>query len=256
MRRLQLLVIALCLAAPTAASAQIVNAFSRLPGRPPKGVDGDLQLSVDWRSGNVDYLQVGGMLGGSWHQKRHTVFVLAEGDHQFAAGRLILEHSLEQVRYRYQVNDFLAPELFVQHEYAPFRRLALRVLYGGDLRFAMRVGDYVEVSFGFGLMGEHAGLLHDGLPSAGLVRDDLRYSTYLGLRIHAAHHLELGEVTFLQDRQDDPGDARLVSYTSLFGKVNDWLDLGVIFTVDVDGQPPPQVKPVDTSLRSFLSVSL
>ena len=128
MRRLQLLVIALCLAAPTAASAQIVNAFSRLPGRPPKGVDGDLQLSVDWRSGNVDYLQVGGMLGGSWHQKRHTVFVLAEGDHQFAAGRLILEHSLEQVRYRYQVNDFLAPELFVQHECAPFQRLALRVL--------------------------------------------------------------------------------------------------------------------------------
>lgn len=253
---LRALVLALCVAAPTAASAQVVNVFARAPGVPAKGVHGDLDLSADWRSGNVDFFDLEGALSGSWHRKRQTLLVAAEGEHVFASNQLVLEHTLESVRYRYRANDYISPEAFVEHQYTPFRRLALRLLVGVDLRFAVRFGAHFGLSFGFGLMGEHQVLLPDGGPSAGQITDDLRYTTYLAFATPLGTHLFLEETALLRDRQDDGGNLRLRSSTTVYGRVNDWLRLGVILTAVYDTRPPPGVLPGDTSFESAMWVDI
>ena len=48
-------------------------------------------------------------------------------------------------------------------------------------------------------MGEHEALLPDGLPGAGLLTDDLRYTTYAGLYVSLAKHLHFTEVVLFQD---------------------------------------------------------
>ena len=85
MRRLTLLCLVLCAAAPTAASAQIVNVLTRFPGERKPGLHGSVQLAVDWRTGNTEYLDLQGALSGEWLIGRHLILGLAQGERRSPA---------------------------------------------------------------------------------------------------------------------------------------------------------------------------
>ena len=130
------------------------------------------------------------------------------------------------------------------------------MLYGGDLRVALRLAKRLDVSAGVGVMGEHEAVVADGLPGAGHLTDDLRYTTYAGLYVSLAKHLHFTEVVLFQDSGTDSSDVRLYSYSGLFGQVNAWLEVGAILSVSFDSQPPPGVKTTDSALRTFVSIDI
>jgi putative salt-induced outer membrane protein YdiY len=252
-RRLLLLVIVV--AAPTAASAQIVNVLTRFPGERRPGLHGSVQLSVDWRTGNTPYLDLQGALAGEWLLGRHLILGLAQGEREITAGKVTLDHTMEHLRYRYHLTGLLRPEAFVQHELDLFRRLELRLLLGAGMRFDVLRGKSVALALGLALMGEHETLRQDGLPDAGQVTDDLRVSTYLALRLSVMKHLEATETVFVQPRIDDPTDLYALSETSLTAQANKVVSLALTFSLAYDSRPPLAVLPVDTALKTTVQVA-
>lgn len=257
MRRLLPLLIAIaCLAAPAAASAQIVNVLTRFPAKQGPGLHGQVQLSVDWRTGNTRYLDLKGDLAGAWRHGRHLVLALASAEREVSSGTVDLEHTMEHLRYRYRLTDLFRPEAFVQHELDFFRRLELRLLLGAGMRFDVVRATAVHLALGLALMGEHEVLRHDTLPDAGQVTNDLRLSSYVALRATVMKHVAVTETVFVQPRVDAPADFRMLSETGLTAEANQLVSLGLSFSVAYDSRPPIAVKRVDTVLKTTLAINL
>ena len=132
------LLLLLVLLTSRGAAAQIVNVQALFDdATAPLGASGAAELSLDWRTGSTSLLVARALVLGQWRTEKHTVLGAVRGEYGFARDELIVSKFLEHLRYRYRFTDWLAGELFLQHELDAFRRLRLRALAGAGPRFTL-----------------------------------------------------------------------------------------------------------------------
>jgi putative salt-induced outer membrane protein YdiY len=250
------LAIALALLAlhPADATAQIVNVQSRI-GEVPQGFSGQLEGTLDWRTGNVDLLATAGAATLRYRHDRHLAFAIARGEYGRSGepSRRFMARTFAHLRYRRELTPLVAIEGFGQHELDRFRRLELRALVGAGPRFTLLSGGTFGLALGTAYMLEREAL--DDNPDAsdaGRSTTTHRLSSYAIFSIKANENVSLVNTIYFQPAFADPGDLRLLEELSLVAKLSGWLAVKTAYALAYDAAPPSLLESTDSSLQTSL----
>jgi hypothetical protein len=245
----------LLVAAP--ASAQIVNVQPLVAkGEMKPGLAFALEGSLDYRTGNVDLVLATGNLLLRYRLGRHHVFLLSHAEIGIKSGAEFLSKDLEHLRYRVAVYGPIDLETFVQHDRDEFRRLSLRVVWGGGPRLRLLMTSRVEAAIAAAYLGEYEEIRQDKNPDAGTTRLMHRVSCYATVTVRLRPRLSLAETVYAQPRIGLPSDVRLLEETELLTQVTTRFSLKVAASIAFESVPPIAVKPLDTGLRVMLQLAL
>ena len=250
-----LLVVSLCaLLWARGACAQIVNVLPFVQDETEK-LSGSLQGGLDWREGNVELRLLRAGLTALYVVDRHLVLLVLRGEIGTKSGERFVAQVFEHLRYRTSITGPWRVEFFVQHESNEFRRLSLRALFGGGLRYERPVFGGRPLAIGATYMAEEERLRAGDEPDAGEETFSHRLSSYVSLEIGLAQGTELVQTFLVQPRLPRFGDVRLLSETSLVFPVIDPVDVRTSLSMAHDSAPPSGVASTDTTLRSTVEVS-
>jgi hypothetical protein len=244
------------MAAP--AHGQIVNVQSLVGRAVQDGWTGNAALSGDWLAGNsrlragsataTQYWRGGPWLGLLTVAGAYGIKGSATGWQETPFQQKIFEHG----RLRRQLSDHLSAEAFVQHEYDRWRRLELRALVGGGLRWDGHPIDGLALAAGLSLMGQAEQLLS---PKAGdplgLVYE-LRLSSYLSGALELSKNAAVSATLYAQPQPMDPADIRgLVDVALQVAATPRW-SLKLQHSLALDSRPPIGVEGYDATTKAAL----
>jgi hypothetical protein len=240
----------------SAAEAQIVNVQPLLAKHEMHpGLGLSLESSLDWRTGNVNLLLFAANLVARYRQGRHHVFVLGHAEVGIKGGERFLSKDLEHLRYRVAVYGPLDFETYLQHDRDEFRRLALRVVWGGGPRLRILMTRRYEAAVAASYLGEYQQLRDDDKPDAGATRLMHRVSTYATFVVRLGSRFSLAETVYAQPRIGLPRDVRLLEEVELLGNLTQHLSLKLAWTLAYDNVPPIGVEPLDTGMRVLFQLN-
>ena len=248
-------VFVLLTALPLTTTAQIVDVQARFAAEPEQGLHGGVAASADWRTGSVDILTLRAALTGHALYGKHLGLAFIEGEYARASGEKIIQRTMEQLRYRYDLAQRLAREAFLQHELNEFRRINLRALVGAGPRTTLVRGEIFTAALGLALMVEREHLRQDGEVDAGRRSTELRLSSYAVAQVEVLKNLSLAQTVYAQPRLDRFSDLRLLNQTALTAKANPNVGLTLSLNLFWDRAPPASVPPLETQLRTTLAVT-
>lgn len=253
------ILIAIGIALPLPAAAQIVNIQGALAKPPEKdGVAAQLEAKLDWREGNNQLFEVGG--GGSLLVRRGRLLglAIARGEYGNAGeGIAIARKSFEHVRVRMTIDERWRWEAFAQHEYDQFRRLSVRALAGSGPAFQLVNTDRVAALAGVAYLFEFERLDHrSGVADRGRRDFASRGSLYVTGTEKLGAGASIVQTIYIQPRLDDFGDVRLLGELAVTSKLTKRIALTDGFVVAYDRTPPDGVRRYDTQLKVGLLVTL
>lgn len=235
----------------TAAHAQIVNVQGALAKPPAEdGAVGQVELKLSWREGNNPLFDIGG--AGSVVVRRGPVLglMLARGEYGTSRGLTLTRKSFEHVRARIELDRRWRWEVFGQHEYDQFRRLALRALVGSGPALQIVDDDAIVLLAGAAYLYEYERLdTRAGRIDAGERTTAHRGSAYVTGREDLGGGALIVETVYAQPRLDRPGDLRLLGELALQTRLSPRLGLRNSLTVAYDRTPPDGVQRYDTALE-------
>jgi hypothetical protein len=237
------------------ASAGIVNVQSSLVSPADEGLSGSLTGSALLKTGNVELLILRGQGTARYRSGDHLWVAIINGNFGRNTDGTFLSRTFEHIRYRYRLNKRLTAEAFTQHEYAKFRRLTFRALFGAGPKIDIVQKKKYSMAVGVAYMLELERLLDDGEIDAGNSDTAHRASSYVTGHYELDKRLQLVETFYVQPRLDDFGDIRLLNQSSLVVKANDKLSFSTSFSIAYDRAPPATIKRVDTQLTSSITLS-
>jgi len=246
--------LSISLLAGARANAQIVNVQPLIAASDAEGVSGVVDASVDVRTGNSELLLLSGSLLTRYRAGRHLIFLLARQEFGVQGGQRFLDKDFEHLRYRLALAPAFQMETFVQHDRDPFRRLALRVLWGAGPRFVLASSDATELAVGAAYMLEFERLGVAPEPDSGQKRWAHRLSTYVTWVAHLDDRISVGESAYAQPRLDDPKDIRILNESELLVSLNEVLHIKLTFSLGYDSSPPSGRRGLDTVSKSSLQL--
>lgn len=242
------------LIAPLDAAAQIVNVQPLLGTAESEGLGGEAAGSLDWKTGNIRMLVVGGRGTVRLTRGPSHVFLLMSGRYVSAGGKDFERHVMEHLRFRRDLAGWLGVEGFTQHEFNQFRRLRLRGLLGAGPRVSLQAGRALHAAMGTAYMLEHE-RLDWALDGQGALLDDAgeratnhRWSSYLSLNAVAGQRFQFTQTVYVQPRFDDLGDLRLLGEAAVRVWVVSRFSLSLSALLAWDRRPPLEVEPFDTAV--------
>lgn len=233
------------------ARAQIVNVQGALARAPAEdGVTGQVELKLNWREGNNPLFDIGG--GATLLVRRGRVLglVLARGEYGISRGLTLIRKIFEHARVRVELDERWRWEVFAQHEYDQFRRLALRALAGTGPALQIVDTKPVAVLVGASYMLEHERL--DGramAADAGRRTRAHRASLYVTGRESIGPGVTIIETIYAQPRLDEPDDLRVLGEFAVLAKLSERVTLKNSLTIAYDATPPDGVQGYDTALE-------
>lgn len=242
---------------PVARSA-IVNVHSKLVPEDEDGLSGEIAGALDWQTGNTRKLSLaGGLLSRMRHGRSRWDFIW-NGEDTAVGGVDFDRHAMVHLRYRYDILDWLAPEVFSQYEYSDFRRLRARALMGAGPRLAFDtasgLGGAGGVSYMFEFEALDRGVDDEGrlYGDAGEQHQNHRISSYLSLHYSLPERLELLTVGYFQPRITDAADFRVLWDASASVMISHGFALKITYSVAYDNRPSESVEKLDTALKGSL----
>ncbi len=243
-----------CSPAPCA----IVNVHSRLVPDDENGLSGEISGALDWKTGNTRKLSVEGGLGSRMRYERNRWDFLWNGEDTSIGGVDFDRHALIHARYRYDILDWLAPEVFAQYEYSDFRRLRARALVGAGPRLGFDTSWGLGGAGGVSYMFELEALDRGGAAQGAVYEDagdeyrNHRMSSYLAVHYSWAEHLEFLAVGYFQPKIGAAADFRALCDASVAVNITAGFALKMTYSVAYDARPSDGVKRLDTSLTGSL----
>jgi hypothetical protein len=241
------------------AQAQVVNVAKQLRDIEKGGLFGDIEASLDWRTGNTRLLSVHGEMALFYSRWPHLVFVSAAAAYarEGAEDETYIHRFFEHLRYRIGVIEWLGLEAFGQHDYNRFRRLEVRALGGAGLRFSFDLfDDTFFVAWGASYMYEYAEAGRGDHPDSGTVEHNHRFNNYLSLVLAPLERVTVDSTLYVQPRFDDFSDLLLLSESGLHVDVLSWLNIRISYTFFLDTRPFHGVHDHDSTLKTTVGVSL
>lgn len=256
------LVVALvCLAAavmPTQAAAQIVNVQSLVGRAVEQGWTGNAAVAGDWLAGNVR-MRAGSLAATQYWRSGPWLALLtvsgAYGIKGSAAGwqeTPFQQKIFEHLRTRLKLGRSWSAELFVQHEYDRWRRLELRALVGGGMRWDSQPADGLALAAGVAVMGQAEQLLS---PKAGDPQGldyELRLSSYLSGAWELSKSAALMLTVYGQPRPLDLSDWRGLLDAGIQVAATPRWSLKLQHTLALDSRPAIGVAGYDATTKVAL----
>lgn len=243
------------LAAGAPARAQIVNVQPILATKSQDGFSLALEGSLDWKAGNVDLLLTSFSGVARFQRGRHLLFAMARGDFGFRLREAIISRDTEHLRYRVNAWRFVDWEVFAQHSRDQFRRLSVRALGGTGPRVRVFATRLVEVAVSAAYMLEFERLSTGDFSDSGLDTLLHRLSFFGMITVALGEKVRLGHTVFFQPALTDRRDLRVFSETELLVALSKLTSIKLGASFILDTQPPVQVEPLDSSLRTALQLS-
>ena len=235
------------------AQAQIVN-VQQLAGKPIKpGMTGQAALTADSLGGNSQLLTGGGSGTLFWRQAAWLSLVMVTGAYGVKgtdgkwADDPYQAKIFEHLRVRRELGDGLSVETFAQHEYDRWRRLKLRVVAGGGMRYDTDVGKGLHVAAGLAYMAQWEELLK---PKAG---DPLglalehRLSSYVVAALELSETSALSLTAYVQPKLGDFSDLRGLVDAAIVLAAGKTVAVRLNWAVGYDTRPPASVRGYDTT---------
>lgn len=238
------------LATVAPASAQVnVEALTREEA--PLGRSGSLGGDLTVRTGNVDFVAVNLRARLYTVTESETRLIVGNGGIGFLDRSRFASSGLLHYRRTYTaVSEHFSPEWYLQANYDRPQLLDFRLVGGGGARTELKHGEWGEFGAGSMLMLEQEWL---SLPDTALHPDattEIRWSTFLSLRIVASETTVITSTTYIQPALGDFGDFRTLENLRLSTSITDELALTVSFDLRYDARPPDGIAALDTSLRT------
>lgn len=230
------------------ARAQIVNVQAKFSDAPQPGLSGVAEASADWRTGNTEVLVLKAGLTGVYYHAPHLLLAMAKAEYGTTGDTPFLSRTFEHVRYRVEALEWVAGEVFVQHEYDAFRRLQLRALLGVGVRLQILDEKEAGLALGIAVMVEHEEITDGGPPAT-----DPRASTYALGRLRLAERVVLTETLYYQPKLTGFTDLRLLNQSALVVEATKSFSISFGLNLSWDTAPPEGVEPLDTQLKTALA---
>ena len=246
----------LILLVSSTALAQIINVqplVAKHEMRPGFGIA--IEGAVDWRTGNIELLLASGNVIARYRHGRHHLFLLGHGEIGVSSGNTFLSKDVEHLRYRVAIAGPIDVETFVQHDRDQFRRMQLRMVWGGGPRLRLVMTRRVECAVAADYMGEYEQVYQDSQPDAGATRVMHRISTYATVVVRLGPRFSLAETVYAQPRIGLPQDIRMLEDAELLASVSDHISLKLGWSLTFESVPPIAVKPLDTGMRVMIQAS-
>jgi len=212
-----------------------------------------LEGSVVGRAGNTQMLTFSSSAFAGLTADPHLFFARLAADYGQSRGDTTVARWMAHARYNYRLTPLVAVEALAQVQHDEFRRLAVRDLYGGGLRFELVREEDLEVFAGTTYLLEHEVVetVPDSLPYANVWH---RSSNYGGVNLRVDTRVDLSTVTYIQPRFDRPLDFRVLSETFVSFTISKLLSARVSGTLWYDHRPPFGVLPFDLEVKNSLVV--
>ncbi|MFO0739735.1 MAG: DUF481 domain-containing protein [Labilithrix sp.] len=214
-----------------------------------------LQSALNGNAGNTSTITYSGAAFGGLTAVPHLAFARAAVDFGAASGTTNIARMMAHARYNYDVTEVIALEALAQVQRDRFRRLSLRDLYGGGLRFALYRSKENEVFSGTTYLLEHE-IIGDVPGSEGNNNIWHRSSDYFGVNLSLTPIVTASSVIYAQPRFDRPLDFRILSDTVVTFTITKLLSAGVSGTVWYDNRPPAGVHTYDLAIKNSLIFKL
>jgi hypothetical protein len=235
---------------PSLAAGQVeIEALSR--DDPPVGLSGSLGGDVTARTGNVDFISFDVRARMYRVSETRTRLIQGNGGLGFLDRDRFASSGLLHYRVGYtRVSRHFLPEWYAQINYDRPQQLAFRAVTGGGARTQFARGAWGQFGAGTGLMLEREWLsLPDGAvhPERTL---NLRWNSFLTLRIVATETTVITSTTYVQPAIGDFVDTRALETLRLATSITESLALSVSWDLRWDANPPDGLAALDTTLRT------
>jgi hypothetical protein len=236
------------------ARAQIYNVQPLLDGH-KNGFATAIEGSLDWREGNTDLLLLSGNAATQWRHGRHLLFLLLHDEVGLKQGVQFVNKDLEHLRYRVLLDRVFDAEAFVQHDADAFRRLAVRAVAGVGLRLRIVAGRHVDIAVAAAHMVEYEHLAASVYPDSDEQRIKQRLSTYLVATIKTTARFNISDTLYAQPSWVNFHDVKMLSDSAFQLVVSKHVSVKFDLLLTLDTQPPYGVQPLDSELKTTLSMS-
>lgn len=248
--------LAVSLARPPSAAAQVVNVEGLRKSLTEPGVHGKLGGSITTYNGNTRGTELGGAALIGYRQERHLAYLNTSANYSNMGGDVRVANAFLHFRYNYVFSELVAGELFAQSESDRFRRLRLRSLVGIGPRLSIVQGETVSLFYGLAYMFEHT-TLGDSLADRRVRPDDVhRINNYAALLVVLdPERAQLANTIYLQPRADDLRDMRLLDVLSLEVSITGRISASLQGTLRYESPVPRPLKRADLMVKNMLGLT-
>jgi putative salt-induced outer membrane protein YdiY len=233
----------------------------------------ELNASITLKRGNTESLAVGAGSklrfltlhhdadlpkgGEPWFRDRF----LAVGNftYESSSGDRIDNEAFAHLRWTRMWHPRVGHELYSQVEYAEFRRLNRRLLFGGGVRTVIANREIVQFWVGTGYFVELEDYDLSELRPIDFESQQTnhRWSSYVALKLNdKEENVQWVNTLYIQPRFDDFADYQLLYESSLSVVILGPMTLGVELEVQHDSRPVPVIEKTDVTLTNFLKLTL
>ena len=252
------LILSIPLAVASGTSAQ-VNAERLRSTFTDEGVYLNLDGSVDWMRGNVDYLNLSSSINLGYNYGIHTPLISFTASYADWNDDPYLSLAFAHARWTAEWHERVASELFTQAQYNAFLFLRVRALGGAGARFTLADGEHFQMYAATGYMIEREifqrSQIPDGEPHP-IATTNHRWTNYVAITIRADELLSFTNVIYVQPRFDDFSDYRVLEEAALTLSHSSGLNLSFGIAMRFDSDPPTVLQRLDVNVVAKLGIHL
>ncbi len=218
------------------------------------GFTGRINISLKYRSGNVDLIDTGSGLRLQFKKNKHTSFVV--NNIQFAENKSLklINKGFSHIRYNYAISKDIRWEIFNQYEFNEFTRLFNRRLLGTGIRKNMISDTNINLVLGSSFMFEYE---HLDLPGNSVHKrksNDIRWSNYF-ITNWSNKNAALVNSVYFQPVVNSFDDYRILDEFELQTVIKGDFSLSLSISLRYDSKPPDNVKSTDLGIFNGLTYS-
>jgi len=258
-RGMRFTVCALALLCWSSSAIAQVNAEGLRSTFTDEGVYFQVDGSVGWRQGNVNYLDLSSSINLGYNKDIHTPLLTFNASYSDWDDEPYLSLAFAHARWTAAWHDHVASELFTQAQYNAFLFLRVRALAGAGARLTIFDGKSFEMYAATGYLIEREIFQRSQIPADEphpIATTNHRMANYLSFTIRADETLSFTNVIYVQPRFDEFSDYRVLEEAALTLTHSSGLNLSFGISMRFDSDPPTVLERLDITLMSKLGIHL
>ncbi len=225
-----------------AVSSQIVNVEKRRTKNLEKGMQGDIDVGVNFVHTNTDMTQVASRIKLQYNDHENTYLLSSDLGYSQIDKKQNVDNGNIMLKYNYWVPEkIIIAEAFCQYSYNRVKQLKHRYVIGGGPRF--NVADNEKFSL---FLVAYTIYLNELFETKTYERTKslVKFSSMLAFDWKISPSATFGHTTYYEPDYSNPSDYRVWSETKLEFKISKKFTFGVFARFDYDNQVPPGVDPL------------
>ncbi|TAJ12814.1 DUF481 domain-containing protein [Marinilabiliaceae bacterium JC017] len=221
------------------ATAQIVSIDKRRTKNPNKGIQGDVNLGLNFVHTTTDMTSLSSQFKLQYNDDNNTYLLSSDVNFNQVDNEKNINNGGMMFKYNYWVPEkIIIAEAFMQYQYNRVKKLKHRYVFGLGPRF--NISDREKFSF---FIVAYSIYMNELFQEEKFERRKslVKLSSMLSMDWRFAPNATLGHTTYYEPDYSDPEDFRIWSETKLDVKISSRFSFGLFLRMDYDHQVPTGV---------------